>query len=39
MHETQLRSLIARLDPNKSPIYILLPSQDYKALRSQWKLP
>ncbi|SHJ96944.1 L,D-peptidoglycan transpeptidase YkuD, ErfK/YbiS/YcfS/YnhG family [Rubritalea squalenifaciens DSM 18772] len=39
MHETQLRNLIARLDPNKNPVYILLPQAEYTKYKSVWKLP
>lgn len=37
--EPRLREIIARLDPAKNPLYILLPRPDYLKLRSSWKLP
>jgi L,D-peptidoglycan transpeptidase YkuD (ErfK/YbiS/YcfS/YnhG family) len=39
MHETQLKQLIARIDPAKNPVYILLPKSEYQHLRKTWKLP
>lgn len=39
MSPANLKKLIAWIDPNKKPIYILLPSQEYQARRSAWKLP
>lgn len=39
MSEDNLRSLIAWLDPNKSPVYILLPQSEYVRLRTMWGLP
>lgn len=39
MPEPQLRNLIARIDPNKNPVYILLPQAEYSRLRNAWKLP
>lgn len=39
MDETQLRALISRLDPARSPVYILLPRADYARLRTPWRLP
>lgn len=39
MAEAQLRSLIARLDPARRPLYILLPQQEYQKYRTPWKLP
>ncbi len=37
--EPNLRSLVARIDPGKNPLYVLLPKPDYDRLRSTWKLP
>ena len=37
--ETQLRTLIARIDPAREPLYVLLPKPDYDRLRGPWKLP
>lgn len=39
MHETKLKQLIAQIDPNKKPVYILLPQTEYQRLRKTWKLP
>ena len=39
MEEPNLRSLIARIDPTRSPLYILLPKATYEQYRSAWKLP
>lgn len=39
MAEANLRALIARLDPDLHPVYVLLPRQEYVRLRSNWQLP
>ena len=39
MSESNLKSLIARLDPSKQPVYVLLPKSEYDNYRSAWKLP
>jgi L,D-peptidoglycan transpeptidase YkuD (ErfK/YbiS/YcfS/YnhG family) len=39
MAEGQLRGLIARLDPTRKPVYVLLPKSEYAKYRAQWKLP
>jgi L,D-peptidoglycan transpeptidase YkuD (ErfK/YbiS/YcfS/YnhG family) len=39
MAEASLRALIARLDPNRRPLYLLLPKAEYTRLRDAWKLP
>lgn len=39
MDEAKLKALIARINPHKKPVYILLPEADYKAVRTTWKLP
>ena len=39
MDEAKLRSLIAKIDPTKRPVYVLLPKQEYQAYRDKWKLP
>ena len=39
MQESQLKSLIQWLDPKRNPVYILLPKEEYKAKRLQWRLP
>ena len=37
--EASLRQIIARIDPGKKPLYILLPRPEYERLRDSWKLP
>ena len=39
MSEDKLRQLIAAVDPGRRPLYVLLPSADYKKLKPVWKLP
>lgn len=39
MEEAKLRSLIARIDPSRRPIYVLLPKAEYDKYRPVWKLP
>lgn len=39
MAEAKLRELIARLDPDRRPLYVLLPKAEYDRYRSPWKLP
>jgi L,D-peptidoglycan transpeptidase YkuD (ErfK/YbiS/YcfS/YnhG family) len=39
MDEAKLRDLIARIDPTRQPLYILLPKAEYERLRGPWKLP
>lgn len=39
MDEAKLRALIAKIDPTKRPIYVLLPKAEYVAHRDKWKLP
>jgi hypothetical protein len=39
MDEAKLRSLIARIDPTRRPLYVLLPKAEYEKLRPVWKLP
>ncbi len=39
LDERVLRSIIARLDPDKKPIYIILPSKEYLQYRQAWRLP
>ena len=39
MAEPKLRSFIARLDPARHPLYVLLPQAEYDKLRTSWKLP
>ena len=37
--EAKLKEIIARIDPAKNPLYVLLPRPDYERLRKAWKLP
>ncbi len=39
MAETSLRAIIARLNPARRPVYILLPREEYARLRRVWRLP
>lgn len=39
MAEANLRALIARLDPKRRPLYLLLPKTEYERLRKAWNLP
>lgn len=39
MDEQRLRSLIARIDPAKRPVYVLLPKEEYEKRRMAWRLP
>jgi len=39
MDENKLRELIARIDPARRPLYVLLPKAEYGKFRSAWKLP
>jgi L,D-peptidoglycan transpeptidase YkuD (ErfK/YbiS/YcfS/YnhG family) len=39
MSEAQLRGLIAKIDPTRRPLYVLLPRAEYESYRSRWKLP
>jgi hypothetical protein len=39
MSEAHLKELIARIDPSKNPLYILLPRAEYESYRKRWKLP
>ncbi len=39
MEEPKLRELISWVDPNKQPIYVLLPEAEYQAKKAEWKLP
>lgn len=39
MDEKHLRTIIARLNPSRNPVYILLPRQEYAKRRSSWRLP
>lgn len=39
MNEDKLKELIAKIDPEKNPVYILLPRKVYLEKRQQWQLP
>lgn len=39
MPEERLRELIAWIDPDKQPLYVLLPREEYEGLREAWNLP
>jgi L,D-peptidoglycan transpeptidase YkuD (ErfK/YbiS/YcfS/YnhG family) len=39
MDEKKLRELIARIDPKRKPLYVLLPKAEYDKYRGEWKLP
>jgi L,D-peptidoglycan transpeptidase YkuD (ErfK/YbiS/YcfS/YnhG family) len=39
MEEAKLRAIIAKIDPTRSPLYVLLPRAEYEKYRSAWKLP
>lgn len=39
MSESDLQHLIARVEPQKLPVYVLLPAAEYERYRSAWKLP
>lgn len=39
MPEDMLKKLIARIDPDKSPVYVLLPQSEYQHFRKSWRLP
>lgn len=39
LSEERLRQLIAWIDPDRQPVYVLLPRSEYDARRAEWKLP
>lgn len=39
MAASNLREIIAWIDPSKTPLYILLPQPAYEEFRKNWKLP
>ena len=39
MPESMLKKLIARIDPYKKPVYVLLPESEYRRLQKTWRLP
>lgn len=39
MEEGKLRELIVWVNPDKQPLYVLLPEAEYQAKKAEWKLP
>jgi L,D-peptidoglycan transpeptidase YkuD (ErfK/YbiS/YcfS/YnhG family) len=39
MTDTTMERLLAWLDPNKKPVFVLLPRSEYARLREAWNLP
>ena len=39
MPKTMLTKLIARIDPDQRPLYVLLPQFEYQRLKKSWRLP
>lgn len=39
MQEEKLRWVISQMNPNRHPLYVLLPQAEYQKYRSAWKLP
>ena len=39
MEKPKLEWLISKIDPNRHPLYVLLPKAEYNKLRGPWKLP
>ncbi|MDF1740415.1 MAG: L,D-transpeptidase family protein [Verrucomicrobiales bacterium] len=39
MAESNLKNLIATVEPAKRPVYVLLPKAEYEQYRGPWKLP
>jgi len=39
MSETKMRDLVAKIDPTKRPVYVLLPKAVYDLVRAEWGLP
>lgn len=39
MNADKLKQLIARINPSKEPVYLLLTNEDYKKYRGAWLLP
>lgn len=39
MEENKLREMIATVDPERRPLYVLLPRAEYEKLKPTWKLP
>jgi len=39
MDEPTLRDLLAWIDPNTQPLYVLLPASEYQSKKAAWNLP
>lgn len=39
LEERHLRQLVAWVNPDKQPLYVLLPEAEYRAKKDSWKLP
>jgi len=39
MAEPALRRLLAWLQPQRHPLFVLLPQAEYRRLRTAWQLP
>jgi L,D-peptidoglycan transpeptidase YkuD (ErfK/YbiS/YcfS/YnhG family) len=39
MEQSKLRWLIAQIDPDRNPLYVLLPKAEYQQYRASWRLP
>jgi hypothetical protein len=39
MPQTDLEAILARLDPQRTPMLVQLPTQQYARLLQRWKLP
>lgn len=39
MPESALTKLIARINPDQRPVYVILPEQEYQRLKKSWRLP
>jgi L,D-peptidoglycan transpeptidase YkuD (ErfK/YbiS/YcfS/YnhG family) len=39
MEESKLREMIAWVNPDLQPVYVLLPRAEYQARKAEWKLP
>lgn len=39
MAEPAMRSLLAWLKPKEHPVFVLLPEEEYRRLKTQWNLP
>jgi L,D-peptidoglycan transpeptidase YkuD (ErfK/YbiS/YcfS/YnhG family) len=39
MSEPALKKLIARINPDRNPVYVVMPRQEYQRFRKSWRLP